>query len=87
MPNIKQAKKRVRQATKRHDRNKDLMSRYRTYIKNVEKALVAGDKDLASELFKLAVPVIDATVSKGLIHKNKAARKKSRLNTQVQAAA
>lgn len=86
MPNIKQAKKRVRQATKRRDRNKDLMSRYRTYIKNVEKALLDGDKSLASELFKVAVPVIDATVSKGLIHKNKAARKKSRLNTQVQAA-
>ncbi len=86
MPNIKQAKKRVRQATKRRDRNKDLMSRYRTYIKNVEKALLDGDKALASELFKVAVPVIDATVSKGLIHKNKAARKKSRLNTQVQAA-
>jgi len=86
VPNIKQAKKRVRQATKRRDRNKDLMSRYRTYIKNVEKALLDGDKALASELFKVAVPVIDATVSKGLIHKNKAARKKSRLNTQVQAA-
>ena len=85
MPNLKQAKKRVRQATKNRERNKDQMSRYRTFVKNVEKAVIANDKDKATELFKAAVSVIDSTVSKGLIHKNKAARKKSRLNASVHA--
>lgn len=83
MPNIRQAKKRVRQATKSRERNKDQMSRYRTFVKNVEKAVVANDKEQATELFKAAISVIDGTVSKGLIHKNKAARKKSRLNASI----
>ena len=85
MPNLKQAKKRVRQATKSRERNKDQMSRYRTFVKNVEKAVIASDKEQATELFKAATSVIDATVSKGLIHKNKAARKKSRLNASIRA--
>ncbi len=85
MPNLKQAKKRVRQATKSRERNKDHMSRYRTFVKNVEKAVVANDKEQATELFKAAASVIDATANKGLIHKNKAARKKSRLNASIRA--
>jgi small subunit ribosomal protein S20 len=63
------------------------MSRVRTYIKNVVKAIAKGDKAAATTSYQRAVPVIDATVSKGLIHKNKAARHKSRLNARIKAMA
>jgi small subunit ribosomal protein S20 len=55
----------------------------RTRIKNVVKAIGAGDKEAASEAYKQAVPAIDRAANQGLIHKNKAARHKSRLNTQI----
>ena len=55
----------------------------RTYIKRVIKQIAAGDKESASAALAAAVPVIDSAVSKGLIHKNKAARHKSRLNIQI----
>lgn len=58
-------------------------SMLRTYIKNVMKAVAAGDKDLASDAYKKAVPVIDSMIGKGLLHKNKAARHKSRLNQHI----
>lgn len=54
-------------------------------MKNVVKAVVAGEKEGAIEAFKLAVPVIDSTVNQGLIHKNKAARFKHRLNARIKA--
>ena len=57
----------------------------RTYIKNVQKAIEAGDKSAAESAYKAAVPVIDSAAGKGLIHKNKAARHKSRLNAHVKA--
>ncbi len=57
----------------------------RTYVKNVEKAVAAGDKEGAIEAYRKAVPVIDRTANQGLIHKNKAARHKSRLNKRVKA--
>ncbi len=57
----------------------------RTFIKKVIAAVEAGDKEKAQAAFKTAVPVIDSAVSKGLIHKNNAARKKSRLNAKVRA--
>ena len=80
MPNITQAKKRVRQAERSRMRNKHNRTRMRTQIKSVENALIAGDKATAETAFKEAVPVIDRMVNKGIIHKNKAARTKSRLN-------
>ena len=55
----------------------------RTQVKNVLKAIAAGDKAGATEAYKQAVPVIDRTANKGLIHKNKAARHKNRLNAQI----
>lgn len=55
----------------------------RTYIKNVQKAVAAGDKAAAEAAYKAAVPVIDSAAGKGLIHMNKAARHKSRLNAHV----
>ncbi|MCG7868330.1 MAG: 30S ribosomal protein S20 [gamma proteobacterium symbiont of Stewartia floridana] len=85
MANSAQARKRARQANKRHSRNQAQRSEMRTHIKKVAKAIAAGSKEAATEAYKLAVPVIDSSVAKGLIHKNKAARHKSRLNVQIKA--
>ena len=83
MANSAQARKRARQSLTRRQRNISLNSKLRTHVKNVVKAIVSGDKSTASENYKKAVPVIDSGVSKGFIHKNKAARYKSRLNKQI----
>lgn len=85
MANIKSAKKRARQDEKRRQHNASLRSMVRTYIKKVIKAVATGDASAAAEAFKAAVPVIDRIADKGIIHKNKAARHKSRLNAQVKA--
>ncbi|MEM1262615.1 MAG: 30S ribosomal protein S20 [Pseudomonadota bacterium] len=87
MANIKSAQKRARQAVKLRQHNMALRSKMRTYIKNVIKAIDDGDKEGATTKFAAAVPVIDAMVSKGIIHKNKAARHKSRLNARLRALA
>ena len=83
MANTKQSAKRARQGEKRRQHNVALRSRMRTAIKAVLHAVEAGDADKASTLYKEAVPQIDTLVSKGLVHKNKAARTKSRLNARV----
>ncbi len=83
MAHTAQAKKRVRQATKNRLRNASARSRFRTYIKKVVNAIESGDKKKAEEAYKTAINVIDATASKGLIHRNKAARHKSRLNSRI----
>lgn len=57
----------------------------RTYIKKVVKAIAEGNKEAATEAYKQAVPVIDRSVGNGMIHQNKAARHKSRLNSQIKA--
>ncbi|HPE59595.1 MAG: 30S ribosomal protein S20 [Thiothrix sp.] len=85
MPNITSAKKRVRQADKRRMHNKHLRSRLRTHIKGVLNAIASGDREQAMAAYQLAVPVIDSTADKGIIHKNKAARHKSRLNAHIKA--
>ena len=85
MPNIKSARKRVRQANKRRMHNKHLRSRLRTHIKGVLSAIQSGDREAATEAYKAAVPVIDSIADKGIIHKNKAARHKSRLNAHIRA--
>ncbi len=87
MANTAQAKKRARQAEKSRIRNAGQRSQVRTFIKKVIAAIDAGDKSQAQEAFKTVVPVIDSAVTKGLIHKNKAARSKSRLNSKVHAMA
>jgi len=81
--NTPQAKKRARQAEGTRQQNKGVRTRMRTYIKHVLKAVESGDKELAKESLAKAIPVIDSTCSKGIIHKNTAARYKSRLNTRV----
>lgn len=83
MANIKSAKKRARQSEKHRQHNASLRSMVRTYIKKVVAAIAAGDKKLAEESLKAAQPVIDRMADKGLIHKNKAARHKSRLTAGI----
>ena len=83
MANIASARKRARQAEKNRQHNMALRSRFRTSVKKVLKAVQAGDQEAAQAAFRDAVPVIDGTANKGLIHRNKAARHKSRLNARV----
>ena len=87
MANSPQARKRARQNDKRRAHNAGLRSMARTYIKKVYAAIEAGDAAAAQEAYNTAVPVIDRIADKGIIHKNKAARHKSRLNAQVTALA
>ena len=83
MANSPQARKRARQAEKRRTHNASLRSFVRTNIKRVVTAIQAGDAAQAREAYDKAVPVIDRMADKGVIHKNKAARHKSRLNAQI----
>ncbi len=85
MANSPQARKRARQAEKRRSHNASLRSLVRTMIKKVNAAISAGDAEQAKAAYADAVPVIDRMADKGIIHKNKAARHKSRLNAQVKA--
>ena len=87
MANSPQAKKRARQAEKRRSHNASLRSLVRTVIKKVNTAVSSGDVEAAKAAYNDAVPVIDRMADKGIIHKNKAARHKSRLNNQVKALA
>lgn len=85
MANSPQAAKRARQAEKHRQRNASARSMMRTHIKKVIKAIEAGDKDGAAAAYQAAAPVIDRMANKGLIHVNKAARHKSRLNVRIKA--
>jgi small subunit ribosomal protein S20 len=87
MANTAQAKKRARQAEKSRARNTGQRSNLRTFIKKVSAAIDTGDAKQAQEALKVAAPLIDAAVNKGLVHKNNAARKKSRLNAKIRAMA
>jgi small subunit ribosomal protein S20 len=80
---IASGRKRARQDVVLNAHNSSLRSHFRTVIKNVQKAVVAGDKSKAAELFKTAQCVIDSVADKGIFHKNKAARHKSRLAAKV----
>ncbi len=85
MANIRSAKKRIRQTARKTVVNRNRMSRMRTYIKKVETAIAAGDKNAAGAALKAAQPEIMRGVTKGLLHRNTAARKVSRLNARVKA--
>ncbi|UZJ46127.1 30S ribosomal protein S20 [Marinimicrobium sp. C6131] len=87
MANTPQSKKRARQNEKARKHNASLRSMTRTYIKNVVKAIESGDQAAAKTAYTAAVPVIDRMADKGLMHKNKAARHKSRLNGHIKAMA
>ena len=84
MANTAQARKRVRQSEKARTRNAAQKSNFRTSIKKVLKSLSDKNKDQSNANFKEAMSVMDKLVIKGLIHKNKAARQKSRLNKKIQ---
>lgn len=83
MANLKQSKKRARQAETRRQINASQRSLVRTYIKKVVKAIETGKKADAETAYNTAVPIIDRLASKGIIHKNKAARHKSRLLNHI----
>lgn len=85
MANTLQAKKRVRQAEKHRQLNASQRSALRTGVKKAITALDAGDKARSGGAYKDAVSSLDTMARKGLIHKNKAARHKSRLNTRLRA--
>lgn len=85
MANSAQARKRARQALVRRARNFALRTEFRTVIKKVLKAILSGDKPLAQEEFKSAQSTIDRIARKGIFHKNKAARHKSRLSARIKA--
>jgi small subunit ribosomal protein S20 len=80
-------RKRARQDVKLNAANASLRSRFRTVVKNVVKAVAGGDKAKAADTFKSAQSVIDSVADKGMFHKNKAARLKSRLNAKIKALA
>jgi len=85
LANSRQARKRARQGEARRRHNASFRSMVRTYIKKVDVAIEGGDHAAATEAYNTAVPVIDSLADKGIIHKNKAARHKSRLNAAVMA--
>ena len=83
MANSAQSLKRAKQAKKRRQLNVAFRSKLRTHIKRVVYGADEGNLETTTTAYKLAVPLIDSAVTKGLIHKNKAARLKSRLNTRI----
>ncbi|HST44038.1 MAG TPA: 30S ribosomal protein S20 [Luteimonas sp.] len=85
MANIKSAKKRAKQAVVRNLRNNSQRSQLRTAVKKVLKALEANDAAAAQDAFNVAQPILDRFSSRGLIHRNKAARHKSRLTARIKA--
>jgi small subunit ribosomal protein S20 len=86
-PRLASGRKRARQDVKLNAANTSLRSKYRTAVKKVEKAILTGDKAKATELFAAAQSVLDTIADKGIFHKNKAARDKSRLSAKVKALA
>ena len=87
MANIDSAKKRARQSEVRRTHNASLRSRMRTAVKRVRKAIADGDKDAAQRELRSAASMLDSTAGKGIVHKNMAARNKSRLAAAVKAMA
>ncbi|GJM14401.1 MAG: 30S ribosomal protein S20 [Pseudohongiella sp.] len=85
MANSAQARKRARQSEVRRRHNASFRSMVRTQIKKVDAAIEGGDHGKAVEAYNTAVPVIDRMADRGIIHKNKASRHKSRLNSAVKA--
>lgn len=85
MANTPQAKKRIRRNTNRAEINGARMSRIRSFVKKVESALEAGDKKQAEEALKSAQPELARGVARGVLHKNTASRKFSRLTKRVSA--
>jgi small subunit ribosomal protein S20 len=87
MANIKSARKRARQAIKRRSRNVSLQTEARGAVRDVKKAIAAGDKKAAAAALVRSQAVIDRVAAKGVLHRNAAARQKSRLAQAIKAMA
>ena len=87
MANTSSAKKRVKQSERNRERNIALKNRMRTSVKKVLKATDDGNKTEAADSYKVAKPLIDSLARKGIIHKNKAANQKKKLNKRIKALA
>ncbi|MCH8916499.1 MAG: 30S ribosomal protein S20 [Alphaproteobacteria bacterium] len=85
MANNPSAKKRIRQTARKTVVNRNRIGRVRTFVKKVETAIAAGDKDAANVALKAAQPEIMRGVTKGVLHRKTASRKVSRLNARVKA--
>lgn len=85
MANIKSAKKRIRRTERRTAINRSRMSRVRTFVKKVETAITSGAKTDAEAALKMAQPEVARGVSKGILHRNTASRKLSRLSARIKA--
>jgi small subunit ribosomal protein S20 len=83
MANTPQAKKRIRRNDRRAEINTSRMSRIRSFLKKVESAIAGGDKQAAADALKAAQPELARGVSRGVLHKNTASRKMSRLSKRV----
>lgn len=83
MPTIASAKKRMRQNRVRRQRNRKRLSRLRTELRQLEDTIASGDPEAAREQFRETQAVLDRSAQKGLIHPNKAARKKARLSKRI----
>lgn len=83
MANVKNAKKKIKQITKTTLAHTKLKSTVKNAIKNTDKAITAGDKEAAEKYLKAAIKSLDNAKSKGLVHKNKVDREKSRLTKKV----
>ncbi len=87
MANIKSARKRARQAVKRRSRNVSLQTEARGAVREVKKAIAAGDKKAAAAALVRSQAVIDRVAAKGVLHRNAASRQKSRLAQAIKAMA
>lgn len=85
MANVKSAKKRIRQIKVRTERNRDRVSRIRTFVRTAEEAIASGDKSAAETAVRAAMPELHRGVTKGVLHKKTAARKISRLTARAKA--
>ena len=85
MANTKSAKKAARQTVRRTEVNKTRRSRMRTYVRKVEEAIASGDKEAANLALREAQPEIQRSAAKGIMHKNTASRKLSRLSARIKA--
>ncbi len=85
MANTASARKRIRQTTRRTERNQARKSRMRTFVKKVETAIASGNKSDAASALRLAQPELQRAVGKGVIHANAVSRKISRLSARIKA--
>lgn len=87
MANLKSSKKDIRRSTKRRERNQATRTALKTYVKRVRQAVASGDETKVQEALNMAMKHLDKAAQKGIIHKNQAARRKSRIATAAKSVA